>query len=322
MGKCQPAKIARSERRLRAPALETCRWRVVNGITTLPAAGFTYQPAAGKEERGGKGGSETLGAWRAPAPCLLRAGGAGSAPRGLLQVLRALSLVLCTALAHPVLNTGQNLRLKPPPNWPRPELCGQDPPLPPPAPFWSLSGPVWDWSCSVLQEGICPQMLKWAFYWGQVLLHGEQRGAWMWCWLTLLHPKVPAGLRALLQPERRGRGRSRPQNAPLGKGRDGARESKQKRKWLRATHRGDGGGRKRASQIPPLGHVGKEGSEPAVRPYPCRDTGGGASLPDSLLSVSTDQNLPGQWGWDQGNPNFSAFSKQSVLGPSLSPASP
>lgn len=100
MGKCQPAKIARSERRLRAPALETCRWRVVNGITTLPAAGFTYQPAAGKEERGGKGGGETLGAWRAPAPCLLRAGGAGSAPRGLLQVLQALSLVLCTALAH------------------------------------------------------------------------------------------------------------------------------------------------------------------------------------------------------------------------------
>lgn len=83
MGKCQPAKIARSERRLRAPALETCRWRVVNGITTLPAAGFTYQPAAGKEERGGKGGGETLGAWRASAPCLLRAGGSRIGPAGI-----------------------------------------------------------------------------------------------------------------------------------------------------------------------------------------------------------------------------------------------
>lgn len=88
------------------------------------------------------------------------------------------------------------------------------------------------------------------------------------------------------QLERRGRGRSRPQNAPLGEGRDGARGSKQKRKWLRATHRGDGGGRKRASQIPPLGHVGKEGSVPSVRPYPCQDTGGGASLPNSLFFLS------------------------------------
>lgn len=303
------------------------RWKLAGGGLLMALRHFQQQVSPInllQEKRSGEGKAAArrweLGEPQLPASCGL--GGAGSAPRGLLQVLRALSLVLCTALARPVLNTGQNLRLKPPPNWPRPELCGQDPPLPPPAPFWSLSGPVWDWSCSVLQEGICPQMLKWAFYWGQVLLHGEQRGAWMWCWLTLLHPKVPAGLRALLQPERRGRGRSWPQNAPLGKGRDGARESKQKRKWLRATHRGDGGGRKRASQIPPLGHVGKEGSEPAVRPYPCRDTGGGASLPDSLLSVSTDQNLPGQWGWDWGSPNFPAFSKRNMLGPGLSPASP
>jgi len=35
MGKCQPAKIARSERRLLASALETCRWQIVNVITTL-----------------------------------------------------------------------------------------------------------------------------------------------------------------------------------------------------------------------------------------------------------------------------------------------
>lgn len=81
------------------------RWKLAGGGLLMALRHFQQQVSPInllQEKRSGEGKAAArrweLGEPQLPASCGL--GGAGSAPRGLLQVLRALSLVLCTALAH------------------------------------------------------------------------------------------------------------------------------------------------------------------------------------------------------------------------------